>query len=980
VEVERTFRAEPTSAADARALADLIVPNVGPDVADDVRLLVSELVTNAVRHGPGEPSGPIHIRLDVEPETVRVEVEDPGAGFIPRQRDPRDDALGGWGLFLVSKLADRWGVESEPSTRVWFELDRPTSEHGPDEGELLDAIGAAVVATDRRGRITHWNRRAEALFGFARSEAVGRSVADVLLAREEPRAVRAILRRIRDGIGWEGDWHAQTKAGDPIDVTVSNTPLVDAKGLPSGTVGVFADITPRVRAERRLACQHEVARLLAGAVDLDSVAEEILSSIGRNLGWELGALYLVDPARGRLRCVAVWSGASDRAPSFLEATRSFAPVLGLGLPGRVWEEAGPVRIADVTRDANYPRRPVATLDRIRGGIGFPILLGGEVIGALEFYAPEIDPPDPDLIQIMATLGHQIGQAIERFRAREELRRSEARKSAIFNAAHDAIISIDASGAIVDLNPATEALFGFTREELLGAELASKLVPERLRGQHRRALNRFLETRHPTILDRRVEMPALRADGTEIPVELTVTLVPGPDDLLFTAYLRDISDVRSLEHQRSDVLAIERSARATAETTNDRLSFLADASVVLTSSLNYRKTLSKIAKLAVPRIADLCSVEMLEGDGSISSIDIVHANPAMADLVAAYRARFTPEEGSAIHRVISTARSELYTEIAEDLVRENVPDDEGQELIRRLQLRSAMVVPLVARGRAMGAITLVTTERSRRTYGQADLEFAEDLARRAALAVDNARLYEERSHVARTLQRSLLPPRLPTIPGIDVAALYEPAAIERNEVGGDFYDVFELSPSSWAFAIGDVCGKGVEAAAMTGFARHTIRAVALHEKSPQVVLATLSEVLRREHGERFCTVAFARLDLDATPTLTVSCGGHPLPYIVRADGSVEVVGAPGSLLGIFEIVDLEERTVELGPGDAVVFITDGLLDPRRRPALDERGISALLEEEVGRDARSMADALAKAVTDPEDPAPDDVAILVARIKP
>ncbi|HYX79934.1 MAG TPA: ATP-binding protein, partial [Actinomycetota bacterium] len=154
MEVERTFRVEPTSAAEARGLADLILPAVGPDVADDVRLLVSELVTNAVRHGPGEPSGPIHIRLDVEPRVVRVEVVDPGEGFVPRERDPRDDALGGWGLFLVSKLADRWGVESEPSTRVWFELDRTRTDGAPDEGEILDAIGAAVVATDRRGRIT----------------------------------------------------------------------------------------------------------------------------------------------------------------------------------------------------------------------------------------------------------------------------------------------------------------------------------------------------------------------------------------------------------------------------------------------------------------------------------------------------------------------------------------------------------------------------------------------------------------------------------------------------------------------------------------------------------------------------------------------------------------------------------------------------------------------------------------------------------
>jgi phosphoserine phosphatase RsbU/P len=219
-----------------------------------------------------------------------------------------------------------------------------------------------------------------------------------------------------------------------------------------------------------------------------------------------------------------------------------------------------------------------------------------------------------------------------------------------------------------------------------------------------------------------------------------------------------------------------------------------------------------------------------------------------------------------------------------------------------------------------------------------------------------------------------------VPGIEVAALYEPAAIERNEVGGDFYDMFELAPGSWAMAIGDVCGKGVVAAALTGFVRHTIRAVAMHEKSPSSVLSTLNEALRREGGDRFCTVALARLDLEPVPTLTVSCGGHPLPLVVRADGAVRSVGAPGSLLGILDEVKVEERSVELALGDAVLLFTDGLIDTRRRPALDERALGQLLGRSAGATAAEISSTLADAVADPEELAPDDVAILVARVRP
>src|SRR3954454_2742307 len=169
----------------------------------------------------------------------------------------------------------------------------------------------------------------------------------------------------------------------------------------------------------------------------------------------------------------------------------------------------------------------------------------------------------------------------------------------------------------------------------------------------------------------------------------------------------------------------------------------------------------------------------------------------------------------------------------------------------------MVVPLTARGRTLGAMTLAT-DGSGRTFDADDLALAEELARRCALAVDNARMYGERSHVARTLQRSLVPARMPHVPGFEVAARFH-AVGEEVEVGGDFFDLFESDDGGWAAVIGDVSGKGAEAAAVTALARYTVRAVAVHGRRASSVLRELNDaILRHELEERFCTAVFARL--------------------------------------------------------------------------------------------------------------------------
>jgi serine phosphatase RsbU (regulator of sigma subunit) len=300
----------------------------------------------------------------------------------------------------------------------------------------------------------------------------------------------------------------------------------------------------------------------------------------------------------------------------------------------------------------------------------------------------------------------------------------------------------------------------------------------------------------------------------------------------------------------------------------------------------------------------------------------------------------------------------------------------------MQVRSAMIVPLVARGRALGALNFISAKPERR-YGPADLALAEDLARRAALAIDNARLYRDRSHVARTLQESLLPPRLPQIPGVEIAARYRFAG-EGNEIGGDFYDMFETADGAWAIVIGDACGKGPEAAALTGLARHALRAAAVREPRPTRVLSLLNETLMGQVAEnRFLTMAYARLEPEEGKAhLIVGCGGHPAPVVLRSSGEVEMLDCPGMIVGSLPEATFSEAEVNLGPGDSIVLYTDGVLEARRDDDIfGEERLLGLLTTCGHLDARGIANAVRQAVGDFQPGVPrDDLAIVVVRVTP
>jgi serine phosphatase RsbU (regulator of sigma subunit) len=243
------------------------------------------------------------------------------------------------------------------------------------------------------------------------------------------------------------------------------------------------------------------------------------------------------------------------------------------------------------------------------------------------------------------------------------------------------------------------------------------------------------------------------------------------------------------------------------------------------------------------------------------------------------------------------------------------------------------------------------------------------------------VYGERDYIARTLQASLLPSELPLIPGLETAARFRPTG-DGNEVGGDFYDIFPTGGHGWSVVVGDVCGKGPDAAAVTALARYTVRAAAMTERLPSRVLALLNEALLRQPGERrFCTVAYAYLEaLDDGARLGFASGGHPLPLVLRRDGEVEWLGAHGMLLGALEDPALEDRSVTLAAGDAVVFYTDGVTEAGSpHDPLGEERLAEVVSECAGMDADSIAGHVEGAALQAEDGAPrDDIAVVVVRV--
>jgi PAS domain S-box-containing protein len=550
---------------------------------------------------------------------------------------------------------------------------------------------------------------------------------------------------------------------------------------------------------------------------------------------------------------------------------------------------------------------------------------------------------------------------------EQLHESHAILLAIAEGTSDAVYAKDGEGRYLLINAAGAREMGRLVEEIVGRRDA-ELLPEETAAEleaHDRAVMAAGEVR---TYEERVSI-----DGTHRIFQSTKAPYRDGEGRIVgvVGISRDITDRKFAEALR--------------ERERVRATFLAEAGALLESSLDYQTTLKNVATLAIPDIADWCAVDITDPEGALELVALAHADPAKLALAEEMRREYPPDQGSAhgAAHVIRTGQSLLYTEIPETLLEELAEDDRHLELMRGLALSSVMVVPLAARGEALGAITFVSTTPGH-GFDADDLRLAEEVGRRAGIAVQNARLYSERSYIAQTLQRSLLPPALPAIPGVDVAARFHPAG-EGFEVGGDFYDLFQTPAGGWAAVIGDVCGKGADAAAVTALSRYTIRAAAMQASEPSQILALLNEAMLHDHARderRFCTVAYAALQQAGSGVgLRVASGGHPLPVVLRGDGRVEQLGSPGTLLGMVPDVEIDDVEGRLEPGDTLVLYTDGVIDARiAGDPLGEDGLFALLAGCRGLEAARIAERIEQvAIEHWGGPVGDDVAVVVIRAR-
>ncbi|MGW1150723.1 PP2C family protein-serine/threonine phosphatase [Streptomyces rubiginosohelvolus] len=398
--------------------------------------------------------------------------------------------------------------------------------------------------------------------------------------------------------------------------------------------------------------------------------------------------------------------------------------------------------------------------------------------------------------------------------------------------------------------------------------------------------------------------------------------------------------------------------------------LAEASLQMDSSLDVEDTLRRVARIAVPAVADGCLVHLLRKDG--------------------------PEFVAATHVAVQQQRA--LEEAGRDdpwlaaLLAQRDDGDQALFLSGAALDGSPFAGPgpagggrhptvvsvstLHARGRVVGSITFVYQRPEDRLP---DSAFLDSLATRAALAIDNALLYELRRHAVLSLQEHLLPSKLPAVVGWDLSASYE-VGDPMLDVGGDFYDAVPRPDGSIALLIGDVCGRGAEAAALTGLARHTLRTLLEEGTDPGTALSRLNRALRQEGATRFLTAVVVTMapQADGTVRLTTCSAGHPRPLVLRADGSISEVVSGGLLLGILDDVSYESHEDSLAPGDTLVLFTDGLTESREADGTYfESVLPGRLSALRGSDAAHVAESLARQARTFRASGQDDIALLVAR---
>jgi PAS domain S-box-containing protein len=718
----------------------------------------------------------------------------------------------------------------------------------------------------------------------------------------------------------------------------------------------------------------EAGAVLASSLDLTTT----MGQVARLTVPELADLCVIDlrDEDGSIRDVAVAATEAGIARE-LEVLRARYPLdpAGEHPVAQVLRSGEPVLLAEMTdmllsSFAQGSEHARFMIDHgYRSAVVAPLRARERTLGALSVLRLGAgEPYGEDDLELVCELARRAALALDNARLFSDLRRVEQRLEAILVNLAEAITVVNEQGQTVFANQAAADLLGVEDpEELTSAppgtimprflvldEQGNELDLERMPGRRL-----FAGESAQPLLVRNI----VRATGEERWLIVRSSPISDPDSgrvLYAVNVFENITDVKRAELAES---------------------FMAEASRVLASSMDYTQTLQRIARLAVPQIADWCAVDLLDEQDRIERVAVHHADPEQVVLAERLHRIYRParEAPTGVPEVIRSGRARIVTDIQADALAAYARDAEHLELLRAIGATAVIIVPMAGATEAIGAITLVSSGAGRRLT-DADLALVERLGRRAGTAVENARLYTERTRIAHTLQRALLPESLPEVPGVEMQALYSPAG-ELNEVGGDFYDVFEYDQDRWILLIGDVCGKGPRAAGVTALARHTLRAAAMSGQSLTDMLGTLHQALRRQPpGADLCTVCLILMTrTSAGAHLTVALAGHHPPLLVDSHGEAMPIGQLGTLLGVLDPIDITESEAELTAGQTLLLYTDGVSEAGRSTTpLGEDGLRELCRQSPRLSLSALLRHIEQAALEHgEGKLRDDIALLAVR---
>jgi PAS domain S-box-containing protein len=706
--------------------------------------------------------------------------------------------------------------------------------------------------------------------------------------------------------------------------------------------------------ERRALALAELLARTVGGVPVHTLLEEVVDVAAMALGADFA--FLLQHVRNRLVLRAGWGMPAE----LLETDVSTAAT---NQAGYTMSTRMPVLSLDTSNDPRFgmpveleplaPRGALSVLVQSRSGIW-----GVLVVASRErrrFGAADL--------RFLQSTAHVLSLSLDRSAMEAGRDEMETRLDLALGSVHMGIWEYLPADDRLWLSPSMERMLGYDQGTFDGGPLMLlSMVPADMRDE----VIATMTVRHGSGPNWQHVFPLLPKGADE----------PRWFDVSARAVANDDGSIERVVGVAIDVTD-RRRVEAEAEKARGRLSYLAGVASRLVEVLEPVEVAEMLVAETVGTIADYCVVDLYPPTCPAVHTTVGHVDSEMVPLMHEthrYRIEGRPSGLETTQALFARGHTGFYPDLAHEEVVDSGVDDHHRELLARIDTASSILLPLEARGKLVGGIALGRVRGSPR-FDEDDRVLCEQLAERAAVVLDNARLFADRTAAIRSLQETLIPPELPTIDGLDLAARYQVAQAD-GDIGGDFYDVFVLADGSTFAVIGDVSGKGPSAAAVTGVVRQILRAVTMHEPRPAAALAAANRVLTTQFDEtRFCTAMAVRIE---GARMTIANAGHPPPYLVRPGSAAELAEAQGTLLGVVDDPALHDLVVDLAPGEALVMVTDGLTEARRDGR--EFGEGALLEclgsIRPGSSAATIADVLvAAAEAYAERPITDDLAVVV-----